>query len=331
MRIEQLEYLDAVVRAGSLSRASEELHISQSGLSETIRNLERELGTELLTRGKRGAVLNDTGREAMPRVRAILEAVGELRETTDRRRDGRRRKLRLGTVNAATASLLTPSIGEFRSTHPEVDVEVIGSQPHEVQQALLDGRLDLGLLTMLVGDAIPDGLEYEQIFEGEVLVCLPPTHPLADQDAVTVDELRASPMVAMRPGYLMHRLTSSIMGGDPPGLQFHADSAEMAKFMVAEGLGPALLPDFCVVGDPLHRRAGIVCRPLAGPRRRVSLCLYRSHGANRSGPTEELSTILRDRGRVLLADDDAEPTGGDATPPAAADLRRSHSPAAAGR
>lgn len=329
MRIEQLEYLDAVVRAGSLSRASEQLHISQSGLSETIRNLERELGAELLTRGKGGAVLNESGREAMPRVRAILDAVGELRETTDRHRRGQRRRLRLGTVNAATASLLAPSIREFRSTRPQVDVEVIGSQPHEVQQALLDGRLDLGLLTMLVGDAVPDGLEYEEIFEGEVLVCLPPSHPLAGQDAVTVDELRAYPMVAMRPGYLMHRLTASIMGGDPPGLQFHADSAEMAKFMVAEGLGPALLPDFCVVGDPLHRRAGIVCRPLAGPRHRVSLCLYRSQGGSRTGPTEELTEILRRRGHDLLAEAGSD----DALPPTpdAADLRRSHSPAAAGR
>jgi DNA-binding transcriptional LysR family regulator len=302
MRIEQLEYLDVVVRAGSMTRASEELHLSPSGLSETIRNLERELGTSLLTRGKGGAVLNDAGREVMPRVRAVLDAVAELRESASL--EGRRgiRKLRLGTVNAATASLLAPSVQEFRTAHPDIAVDVIGSQPRDIEHALLEGRLDLGLVTMLEGDAVPEGLETEDVLDGDVLVCLPPEHPLADRLEITVEELRAHPAVALRPGYLMSRLTLAIMDGRPSDLQFHADSAEMAKFMVAEGLGPALLPDFCVVGDPLHRRGGIVCRPLAGPRRVVGLRLLRTRAATPAGPVVELAAILRRRGHDLLAE-----------------------------
>jgi DNA-binding transcriptional LysR family regulator len=320
VRIEQLEYLDAVVRAGSLSRASEALHISPSGLSETIRNLERELGVDLLTRGSGGAVLNELGREVMPTVRTVLEAVAELRDVVGQQREGGTRRLVLGTVNAATASLLAPSVREFREGHPEVEVEVVGSQPKEVERGLLAGRLDLGLVTMLEGEEAADGLEAEEIVSGGVLVCLPPDHELAERDVVGVDDLLASPFVALRSGYLMHRLTQRILGDRTPPLIFNADSAEMVKFMVAEGLGPALLPDFCVVGDPLHRRGALVCRPLAGPPHVVRLAAHRVRARQVARPTRDLLGILRDRGHELLSD-----------PLSVPELRRTRSTATAAR
>src|SRR4051812_12359219 len=66
VRLEQLEYLAAVTRHGSLRRASEELHVSQPALSESLRNLERELGVTLLDRRRTGARINTQGRELLP-------------------------------------------------------------------------------------------------------------------------------------------------------------------------------------------------------------------------------------------------------------------------
>ncbi len=66
VRIEQLEYIAAVTRLGSLRRAAEELHLSQPALSETVRNLERELGVDLLERKRSGAKISDEGRELLP-------------------------------------------------------------------------------------------------------------------------------------------------------------------------------------------------------------------------------------------------------------------------
>lgn len=62
VRIKQLEYIAAVARLGSLRRAAEELHLSQPALSETVRNLERELGVDLLERKRSGAKVSDEGR-----------------------------------------------------------------------------------------------------------------------------------------------------------------------------------------------------------------------------------------------------------------------------
>ncbi|NGO06638.1 LysR family transcriptional regulator [Streptomyces sp. HC44] len=79
MRIEQLECIAAVTRFGSLRRAAEELHLSQPALSETVRNLERELGVDLLERKRSGAKISDEGRELLPHITNVLDTVDRLR------------------------------------------------------------------------------------------------------------------------------------------------------------------------------------------------------------------------------------------------------------
>jgi DNA-binding transcriptional LysR family regulator len=73
MRIEQLECLAEVARLGSFRRAAEELHISQPALSGSVRGLERELGIDLLERGRQGATVSDAGRELLPHILSVLD------------------------------------------------------------------------------------------------------------------------------------------------------------------------------------------------------------------------------------------------------------------
>ncbi|GAA3357142.1 hypothetical protein GCM10017744_026600 [Streptomyces antimycoticus] len=150
VRIEQLEYIAAVTRLGSLRRAAEELHLSQPALSETVRNLERELGVDLLERKRSGATISAEGRELLPHIATVIEAVDRLRDAAgDQHRVSR--MIRLGTVNTATVPLLIPAVREFRATHPVTQVEVVGAQQTEIHRALLEGGVDLGLVNYLRG------------------------------------------------------------------------------------------------------------------------------------------------------------------------------------
>lgn len=88
MRIEQLQYVEAVARLGSFRRASEEMHISQPALSETVRNLERELGIDLLDRSRAGARISAHGREVLPHIRIVLDAVDALRRSAREQHQG---------------------------------------------------------------------------------------------------------------------------------------------------------------------------------------------------------------------------------------------------
>jgi len=263
MRIEQLEYLAAVTRYGSLRRASERLHISQPAISEAVRKLERELGVTLLDRHRSGARISLAGRELLQPIVDVLESVERLKAATGDQLATRRR-LRIGTVNAGTASLVLPAVRAFQAANSRAAVEVRNLQQDEIHVSLAEGTLDLGLVNLLDGDDVPPDLEVTPLLTGRPVAVLPAGHPLAAKAAVTADDLRGERFVAMRAGYLMHRFAHRLFGSDPPASWHSTDGAEMGKMMVAEGIGLTVLPDYSVLGDPLELAGLIVTRPLAG-------------------------------------------------------------------
>ncbi len=105
-------------------------------------------------------------------------------------------------------------------------------------------------------------------------------------------ELRAEPLIAMRPGYLMHRFIHRLMGAGLPGFSCSAEGAEMGKLMVAEGLGVTVLPDFSVAGDPLERRGVITWRPIAGDDTQVRLVLQRARSRRMTRAVRDLHQIF---------------------------------------
>ncbi|MCQ4079282.1 LysR family transcriptional regulator [Streptomyces sp. RB6PN25] len=279
MRIEQLEYIEAITRLGSLRRAAGELHLSPPALSETVRNLERELGVELLDRRRSVAKISDEGRELLPHITGVLEAVDRLRRAAHEHHHTTR-MLRLGTVNAATVPLLVPAIREFRAAHPMTQVEVVASQQAEIHQSLLDGSFDLGLVNYLRGDDFPPELQTTELLRGRPIACVRPDSPLAALEVLGVDDLLREPLVVMRSGYVMHRFVHRLLQGRSPSFSYSTDGAEMGKLMVAEGLGVTVLPDFSVRDDPLERSGAITYRPMADDSTEVLMVIqYRRFGS----------------------------------------------------
>ncbi len=297
MRTEQLEYIATVTRLGSLRRAAEELRLSQPALSETVRNLERELGVDLLDRKRSGATMSVEGRELLPHIVRVLEAVDGLRAAAGEQHRISR-MVRVGTVNAATVPLLVPVVRTFRAEHPVTQVEVVGAQQTEIQRALSEGAFDLGLVNHLEGDDLPTGMDSTRLLRGRPVVCMRPDSALASRSVVTVPELLAQPLVAMRSGYVMHRLVHRLLDGGA-AISYSTDGAEMGKLMVAEGLGVTVLPDFSVVGDPLQRLGALTYRPLAGDVPRVLLMLQRRKADSVPQAAQDLHEVFVRRAREL--------------------------------
>ena len=298
MRTEQLEYIAAVTRLGSLRRAAEELRLSQPALSETVRNLERELGVDLLERKRSGATMSTEGRELLPHIINVLDAVDRLRSAADEQHRTSR-MVRVGTVNAATVPLLIPVVREFRSAHPLTQVEVVAAQQTEIHRALSEGGFDLGLVNHLDGDDVPAGFESTQLLCGRPVVCVRPDSPLASLTTVTADDLLAQPVIAMRSGYVMNRYVHRFLHGRGPAFSYSTDGAEMGKLMVAEGLGATVLPDFSVIGDPLERQGTITYRPIADDTTRVLLMLQRRRAESVPRAAQDLHEVFVRRAREL--------------------------------
>jgi DNA-binding transcriptional LysR family regulator len=297
VRIEQLEYLAEVARLGSFRRAAEELHISQPALSASVRSLERELGIDLLERGRHGATVSDSGREVLPHILTVLDSVDRLRQAAGEQHRSIR-VIRVGTVNTATVPLLTPAIRQFRETHHATQVEIIGAQQDEIHRAILAGSIDLGLVNYLEGDDMPPELETTTLLRGRPVVCMRPDSALASLTVVRVSDLQAESLIVMRSGYLMHRFIHRLMQGQQPGFSYSTDGAEMGKLLVAEGLGITVLPDFSVIGDPLEQRGVITWRPIADDDTQVELVIQRVRSLRTTRAVRDLHQIFVERARV---------------------------------
>jgi DNA-binding transcriptional LysR family regulator len=299
VRVEQLEYVAAVARLGSFRKAAQELHISQPALSESVRSLERELGVDILERGRHGAKVSSSGRDLLPQILTVLESVDRLRHAADEQHQSSR-VVRIGTVNTATVPLLAPAIRQFRALHRSTQVEVIGGLQADVQRALLEGSTDLGLVNYLDGDDMPPELETTPLLVGHAVVCMRPDSALADRAAVRVSDLASTPLIVMRSGYVMRRYLHRLLPDQIPP-SFSADGAEMGKLMVAEGLGLTVLPDFSVIDDPLVTRGAITWRPLADDATKVRLVIQRLRSRSPPRAVRDLYRIFVERARSYTA------------------------------
>jgi DNA-binding transcriptional LysR family regulator len=306
VRIEQLEYLVAVTRQGSLRRASESLHLSQPALSEALGKLERELGVPLLDRRRSGARISRQGQDLLPYMTQVLEAVDRLRQAA-----GEQplvpRNLRIGTVNAASSALLVPAVQDVRRGPGGVGVDVLSSQSDEIYRDVAESSLDLGLVNLLPGDDVPPHLAARELLQGRPVVCLPVDHPLAALESVTVDRLREEPVILMRSGYLMHRFVHRLFAGTMPATSFATDGAEMGKLMVAEGLGVTVLPDYSLVGDPLCAAGVITFRPIADDRTTVRLLMVTRDVPVVAPALALVQAALLERARVYRLEQAARP------------------------
>lgn len=318
MRLEQLEYVAAVVRHGSLRRAADALHVSQPALSEGIGKLERELGVSLLDRHRSGARISEHGQQLLPSITGVLESADQLRhDAGDQRASGR--TLRLGTVTAAS-QVVAPAVADFKRQQPRTPVEVRDLQQREIRDGLVAGTLDLGLVNLLADDPATVELESTPLLAGRPVVVLRADHRLTARPELTVAELLDEPFIAMRPGYAMQRLTGRLFGPAGPSPTYIVDGASSGQLMAAQGLGFTVLPDYSVLGDPLHESGLLTHRPLVGIEAVVTLVLWRRRRRAADRNALALATALlrrcRDTGRAI---------GSDGEGPAA---RRSLSPTA---
>lgn len=306
MRIEQLEYLAAVTEHGSLRRASEAMHISQPALSEAVTKLEKELGATLLDRRRTGSRISRQGLDLQQFMTEVLEAVDRLRQAAGQQ-SVRRRDLRIGTVNAASSTLLSPALRDLHARHGSGGVEVVNARQADIQQGLAEGSLDLGLVNVLPGDEVPTSIVASKLIEGTPVACLRADHPLADRPHVSVEDLRGEPHVLMRPGFVMHRYAHRLFAGVLPGTTYATDGAEMGKSMVAAGLGISILPDFSITGDPLVRAGILTTRPILTDQTTVTLLMLRRRADRVPEPLRDLQEALARQARSYLASLEAAP------------------------
>ncbi|MEU3985823.1 LysR family transcriptional regulator [Streptomyces sp. NPDC026672] len=245
MDMRQIEFFVAVAEELNFTRAAEMSHVSQSGLSASIRSLERELRHQLFDRSPRAVTLTAAGHAFLPRARSILAdsraAVRELARADDEAAGS----LALGSEQCLGDLIDLPDVlAAFRARHPAVDVraEQLGSRL--VLERVRRGDLDAGLVAGPAGRLSGDGgIDVVEIARDRFELLLPPGHPLTTEE-ITWSALEGSAFVDFGEDWTARALVDDAFRERrlPRRTAITADDVHMLLDLVRRGAGPALVP-----------------------------------------------------------------------------------------
>ncbi len=187
-----LECLLAVAELRSVTRAARHLHLSQPAISHQLAVLEREAGTALLTRERRGVRLTAAGRAALPEVRRAVAAADDAIRLARAVGQGTGGTVRVVCAQSLTVALLAPVLARWNLDRPDVTISLRESTDQETAVTMLEsGEADL----LLFPDLSDARFETTTVAEEEVVVALPPQHPLASRHAIRPRDLQGQPFV----------------------------------------------------------------------------------------------------------------------------------------
>jgi DNA-binding transcriptional LysR family regulator len=238
MELRQLRYFLAVAEHLNFGRAAQALHTAQPALSQQIRKLERECSGPLFERTKRYVMLTPLGQELLGEALAIVDSVDRL---TVRLRDASaapRGRLRVGSITPATVGLVPRILPTYRERFPLVDLIMDTVALDEQVSALIERRIDLGLLRGPVND---DRILTLPIVRENYCVAVPAAHPLARAPFVRLADLEGATCIWLRGGrggsYNTGALEMLRANGVSPGGSVEASDIEASFALVASNAG----------------------------------------------------------------------------------------------
>ncbi|MFC7446776.1 LysR family transcriptional regulator [Rhodococcus daqingensis] len=246
MDLRQLEYFVAVAEEGNFTRAAERVHISQSGISAQIRQLEHDLGAILFDRSSRIATLTTAGRAALEHARAALTSADAVRQAVDEVNELIRGRLVVGMVTACAATPLFDALSEFHLAHPGVEVALIEGHTDLLVERVRAGSLDIALVG--TATAPPAGLETLPILSEGLVAAVPPEHPLSSRRRVTLAEIGRHPILCLPEGTGIRTALDLDFAarGIRPNIALQASDPDAVADLAVRGLGVAILSESMV-------------------------------------------------------------------------------------
>jgi DNA-binding transcriptional LysR family regulator len=263
MELHWVEAFIAVAEELHFGRAAERLRMAQSPLSQTIRKLERAVGTPLFDRNTRRVTLTPAGMSFLPHARRIVDELDLAQRAATAATGDLYGSVTIAYSGALNHRTLPPLTRALRARHPHVELRLVaGMLTREAVKRLEEGRVDFAFAGLPLH---APGLDVRPVAVDRLGAVLPLDHPLTTRDAIDLAELADDPWVMLpaRPGSSIRDATTAacLQAGFSPDIVQEISEPYTALSLVAGGVGVSLMPE--CVADILP--AGTVFVPLAGP------------------------------------------------------------------
>lgn len=257
--LRQLQYFVAVAEQGSVTRAAQNLSISQSSVTEALKELENDLGVNLFDRHPRGLSITHNGHQFLRHATKILSTVSDARTSFSGQKSAAAGTLNIGVTSLVAGYVLSDLLARYRRACPGVEVSAIEDNGGYLEHLLVGGELDVAVMVI-------SNLRDRMALQAEILetspyrLWLPMGHPLVSADIISVADISREPLIMLTIDEIEEntgKLLSAL--GARPHVAFRTRSVEAVRSLVATGAGVALLPDlvyrpWSLEGDRIESR-----------------------------------------------------------------------------
>jgi DNA-binding transcriptional LysR family regulator len=269
MNLAHWRLLVAVADARNISRAAEQVGITQSGASQAIAQIEASLCAQLFVRERRDIGITAFGEQVLLHARAMLAQFDAIRVLADSAQGLNAGRIRLACFPSVLARVLPPLLSTFRRRHPGIDVVALEGTDEEVEDWLAEDTIELGVV-------LNPAQERQAVVIGRDawVAVVPASHPLgrrSSEQGVALSELADQPFVLATGGCSIHaRSLAEQAGLQLNDIRVTVRDLASAAVLVREGLGVAVIPESALPDDQrglrvmqlqprAYREFGLVC------------------------------------------------------------------------
>jgi len=280
MDFDQLETFLEVARHASFSRAAEKRFRTQPAISSQIRSLEEEVGAKLFDRSGGKVSLTAGGKafqkyveETLDARKAMLVAIAEMERVP-------RGEIIVGANEGTCLHILPEVFADFKKQYPDVSVNIKRADYSGILESVIDNSVDFGVVSLPVTD---NRLTVVLIHRDELVIIVPPSHPLSKMKSAPIAEAVKFPLVVPKVGHTRDSLEELFHERRlKPNYTMELDSSELLKRFVAAGVGVGFIARSNVVEDVRARSLAAITIADAQVRRDLALVFRKDKALSRA-------------------------------------------------
>jgi DNA-binding transcriptional LysR family regulator len=258
----QLRYFVRIAETKSLSRAADDLDLTQSAISRQLASLEAYVGNALFARTGRGVELTECGRRLLAAAKPAYAAIDEALEDIRNKEGLSRGTIRVATVHTLSYYFTADVLAKFVGRHEQVNISLMGRSSPDVVALVESGRSDLGFVYDVAVNSAD--LVVAPLFDDEMCLIAPETHGLSAPVDLNETNLK---LVGFPPHYALHKMLRAAVR--KPQVVAEAETVDAMLQLVASGVGACVLPSR--IPDRVIAEHDLVKIPIASPvlKRRI--------------------------------------------------------------
>jgi len=245
LEVRHFSLVNEIASTGSVTRAAERLHLTQSALSHQLRDIESRLGIQLFLRLGKKMVLTPPGERVLGAAKRVLDEIGRTEEDLKLMTQNGKGVLRLCTQCNTGYHWLPPLLQSFHRKFPGVDVQIMVNATDRPIEALLEGQIDLAVVTSEVDDkrlaAVP-------LFQDELVAVVAPTHPFARRAHIEPEDFAEEHLIIYKAdrhdSYTFNRILAP--AGVEPARVSQVPLTEAILELVKAGLGVSVIARWAI-------------------------------------------------------------------------------------